>query len=400
VSPRMGMMPSMKVGIVVPYSWSFWGAVVEHAELQADALRRHGVDTRLVMGNDPPGQFTRVLHPRVGRHGNPPPGVIPIGRSVIVPANGTLPNIILSPRSFFRVRRVLERERFDVIHLHEPMTPVPGVATLALAPAGTPLVATFHASGDLGWMRGAKHLWGFLADRLDARIAVSEVARTSVLPYLPGDYELIPNGTLVPPEADPGDRENVVLFAGRHEPRKGLHVLLRAWPRIRRATGARLAVAGADPLAVRLLLSRLRVPDEGIEVLGLLSQEDLTAALVSAKVLVAPSLHGESFGMVLTRAFACATPVVASDIPGYRDVMTPDVACAVPPADEDALVSAVSELLADEDRRRQLGAAARALAVERYSWDTVVERLIAVYERVSGVPVAAAPSYEVPAPSA
>src|SRR5918995_6881353 len=95
----------MKVGIVVPFSWSFWGAVVEHAELQAAALRERGHGVRLVMGNDPPGQFTRVLHPRVGRHGEPPPEVISIGRSVIVPANGSLPNIILSPRSILRMRR-------------------------------------------------------------------------------------------------------------------------------------------------------------------------------------------------------------------------------------------------------------------------------------------------------
>src|SRR5437868_8567155 len=137
-------MPLMKVGIVVPYSWSFWGGVVEHAELQAEALRRLGHDTRTIMGNDPPGQFTRVLHPRVGRHGDPPADVIPIGRSVIVPANGTLPNIILSPRAIFRIKRVLEQERFDVLHLHEPMTPVTCISVLALATA--PIVATHHAS--------------------------------------------------------------------------------------------------------------------------------------------------------------------------------------------------------------------------------------------------------------
>ena len=129
------------------------------------------------MGNDPPGQFTRVLHPRHGRHGMPPPDVIPIGRSVIVPANGTLPNIILSPRSFFRIRDALEREQFDVVHLHEPMTPTPCVATLAVCTA--PMVGTFHANGDLGWMRYAKPAWGFLADRLDHRIAVSERALES-----------------------------------------------------------------------------------------------------------------------------------------------------------------------------------------------------------------------------
>src|ERR1700730_7497854 len=113
-------MAGMKVGIVVPYSWSFWGAVVEHAELQSEALRARGVEVKTIMGNDPPGQFTRVLHPRHGRHGNPPPDVIPIGRSVIVPANGSLPNIILSPRTFFRIKAALTREQFHVLQLHEP----------------------------------------------------------------------------------------------------------------------------------------------------------------------------------------------------------------------------------------------------------------------------------------
>ena len=141
----------MKIGIVVPFSWSFWGAVVEHAELQAEALEARGHEVRLVMGNDPPGQFTRALHPRVGRHGDPPANVIPIGRSVIVPANGSLPNVILSPRAIFRIRRVLEREQFDVLHLHEPMTPVTCISVLAMATC--PLVATHHASGDLGWMK-------------------------------------------------------------------------------------------------------------------------------------------------------------------------------------------------------------------------------------------------------
>ena len=113
----------MKVGIVVPFSWSFWGAVVEHAELQAQSLRALGVEVKTIIGNDPPGSFTRALHPRLGRHDQPPPDVIPVGRSVIVPANGSLPNIVLSPTAFFKVRAAIEREQFDVLHLHEPMTP-------------------------------------------------------------------------------------------------------------------------------------------------------------------------------------------------------------------------------------------------------------------------------------
>src|SRR5918912_49499 len=305
----------MKVGIVVPYSWSFWGAVVEHAELQAAALQRRGLETRTIMGNDPPGSFTRVLHPRLGRHGHPPRYVIPVGRSVIVPANGSLPNIVLSPRAVPAIRRALTRERFDVLHVHEPMTPAICIAAMSLAQV--PIVATFHAHGALGWMKIGKPLWGFLADRLDHRIAVSPHARDTAQTWLPGDYEVVPNGVLIPPDAHAEDRDHTVVFAGRQEPRKGMHVLLRAWPELRRRTGARLRIAGADPLAVRLLLTRERVSDEGIDVLGFLSQDDLTAELLRAKALVAPSLGGESFGMVLTRAYACATPVVASENDGY-----------------------------------------------------------------------------------
>jgi phosphatidyl-myo-inositol alpha-mannosyltransferase len=372
----------MKVGIVVPYSWSFWGAVVEHAELQADALGRLGVETRTIIGHDPPGRFTSALHPRHGRHGRPPASVLPVGRSVIVPANGTLPNIVLSPSSVLRIRQALERERFDVLHLHEPMTPAICVAALSLA--RIPMVATFHASGNLGWMRIAKPTWGFLADRLDHRIAVSEQARESQRRWLPGDYEIIPNGVLIPPEADAGGREHRVVFAGRQEPRKGLQILLRAWPEIRKRTGARLHVVGADPLAVRLLLTRERVSDEGIDVLGFLDQDAFTAELLGAKALVAPSLGGESFGMVLTRAFACATPVVASDIAGYRDVMSPEAGVLVPAGDPAALASAVVALLEDEPRRQSLGAAARELARERYSWGDIARRLAGIYELVTG----------------
>jgi len=366
---------------VVPFSWSFWGAVVEHAELQAEALEARGHEVRLVMGNDPPGQFTRVLHPRVGRHGDPPANVIPIGRSVIVPANGSLPNIILSPRAIFRIRHVLERERFDVLHLHEPMTPVTCISVLAMATS--PIVATHHASGDLGWMKLAMPAWSFLASRIDQRIAVSERARDSAARWLPGDYEIVPNGVLIPDAVDPAGREHTVTFAGRQETRKGLQVLLRAWPELHRRTGARLQICGADPLAVRLLLTRLRVPDEGVDILGFLPQEELTALLARTKALIAPSLGGESFGMVLTRAFACALPVIASDIPGYREVTTPETAITVVPDDPAALTEAVAALLADESRRVAMGAAARALALDRYAWGDIARRLEGIYERVT-----------------
>jgi phosphatidylinositol alpha-mannosyltransferase len=376
----------MKIGIVVPYSWSFWGGVIDHADHQARALRELGHDARILCGNDPPGTFTRVLHPRIGRHEPPPEYVIPIGRSVIVPANGTLPNIILSPRTVFRVRRVLERERFDVLHLHEPMTPIPCIAALAMA--RTPMVATFHASGELGWLQLATPVWGFLTERIDHRIAVSEQARDSAARWYPGEFEIVPNGVAVPEEADPAGRAHRVVFIGRQEPRKGMHVLFAAWPEVHRQTGARLRLVGADPLAVRLLVAREGFSTEGVDVLGPVSDEELTEELLTAKALVAPSIGGESFGMVLTRAFACAAPAVASDIPGYREVMTPETGLTVPPGDPAALAQAVIALLEDEPRRRALGAAARELARERYAWPDVAARLARIYGLVAGRPAA------------
>jgi phosphatidylinositol alpha-mannosyltransferase len=372
----------VKVAIVVPYSWSFWGGVVDHAEQQLLALRKLGVDAWLVMGNDPPGSFTHMLHPGLGRHTEPPPHVIPVGRSVIVPANGSLPNIVLSPSVPRRIKRIFERERFDVIHVHEPMTPAIGVAAVALWSG--PTVATFHASGELRWLKFGRYTWGnVLAKRIDRRIAVSEEARATADRWLPGDYVIVPNGVLIPPQADPAKREHHVVFIGRHEPRKGMQVLLRAWPEIHRRTGARLRLVGADPLAVRLVLTRERVPDEGIDVLGVLTNEELTEELLRAKVQVASSLGGESFGMVLTRGLACAVAVVASDISGYRAVLEGDVGILFPPGDHQALATAVVELLGDEESRRRRGAAGRSLVEERYAWSSIAARLLEIYEEAA-----------------
>jgi phosphatidyl-myo-inositol alpha-mannosyltransferase len=373
----------VKVGIVVPFSWSFWGGVSEHADLQARALFDLGHDVRLIMGHDPPGRLTKILHPRAGRHDRPPDYVIPVGRSVIVPANGSLPNIILSPAAITRMRRVFERERFDVLHVHEPFTPILSVYALVAAPA--PIVTTSHASAErLRWYDVSRVAWGPLSRRIDYRIAVSERARESAEPFLGGPMEIIPNGVLVPPGAEAHGRENRVVFIGRNEPRKGLAILLRAWPEVHRRTGARLRVVGADPLSVRWLLRRERLGHDGVDLLGSISEEALTEELLYAKALCAPSLGRESFGMVLTRAFACATPVVASDIEGYADVTTPETSLLVPPGDVGALRGALVEILENEARRRALGHAARVLAERRYGWEGIAGRLVAIYEGLVG----------------
>ena len=376
----------MKIGIVVPFSWSFWGAVVEHAELQAAALEERGHDVRLIMGNDPPGQFTRVLHPRVGRHGNPPPNVIPVGRTVIVPANGSLPNIVLSPRSYLRIvrdvraralRRPPPARADDADDLPDDAHPRPLPARRDVPRVGRPRLD-----------EGRGPLWGFLIDRIDHRIAVSERARESQSRWLPGEYEVIPNGVLVPPSAPAGDREHRIVFAGRQEPRKGLQVLLRAWPDIHRRSGLRLTVAGADPLAVRLLLTRLRVPDDGIDVVGFLSQDELTRTLLGAKALVAPSIGQESFGMVLTRAFACALPAVASDIPGYREVLTPEAAVSVAPNDPDAWPTPCARSSTTSRAARRWARRPARSPCEQYAWPAIAARLEEVYAASPGSPSA------------
>jgi phosphatidylinositol alpha-mannosyltransferase len=369
----------MKVGIVVPYSWSFGGGVVDHAEAQARALEAVGIETRLLIGNDPPGSFSRILHPRQGRPGPLPARVIPLGRSVIVPGNGALSNLVLSPHALPQLRRALARERFDLIHVHEPLAPMLSPAALALWDG--PMVGTFHAAGDSSWRPIADVLWGFLLGRIDLRIAVSEQARLTAAVALPGDYELIPNGVDIPTGIDPAGRDDRIVFVGRHDPRKGLPVLLRAWPRLRES-GMHLRVIGADPLAVRLLLARLRLSDEAIDLLGFVDDDHLTEEVAAARLLVAPSLGNESFGMVITRAFACATPVVASDIPAYRDLVSSETGALVAPGDSDALANVVQTLLADEPARVERGRAARELAASEYAWPLLARRLAGCYERV------------------
>jgi len=369
----------MKVGIVVPYSWSFWGGVLEHADQQARALAELGVEAKILMGHDPPGRLTKLLHPKEGRHTPPPDYVLPVGRSVIVPANASLPNIILSPPAMFRMKRALKEERFDVLHVHEPFTPI--LAVYALAIAECPIVVTCHAAGDLGWYPFAKLVWGPVAGRIDYRIAVSEAARRSAEPYVGGPFEVIPNGVVLPPGFDAANRDGNVVFIGRNEQRKGLQVLLEAWPQIAERTSARLRVAGADPLSVRWLARRSGFSLDRVDLLGGLSEEELTAELERASVLAAPALGGESFGMVLTRAFSTATPAVASDIEGYRAVATPESAVLVPPGDVDALAGALVEVLEDEPRRQALGEGARKVA-EQYSWDRIARRLTDIYEEL------------------
>jgi phosphatidylinositol alpha-mannosyltransferase len=244
-------------------------------------------------------------------------------------------------------------------------------------------VSTSHAAGErLGWYPLGKVCWGVAAERIDYRIAVSEAARRAAEPYVGGPMKVIPNGIVLPAGFDAGNRDGNVVFIGRNEQRKGLQVLLRAWPHVAARTGARLRVVGADPLSVRWLARREGFSLDGVDLLGGLYEAELTHELERASVLAAPALGGESFGMVLTRAFASATPAVASDIEGYAAVATPESAVLVPPGEPEPLARELIALLEDEARRRKLGEGARKLA-ERYSWDPIARRLLEIYEELT-----------------
>jgi len=298
-----------------------------------------------------------------------------------VPANASLPNIILSPPAMLRMRRIFAEECFDVIHVHEPYAPI--LSAFALIVADCPTVATFHAAGEkLGWYPMGRRVWGIAVDRADHRIAVSEAARRAAEPYAGGAMEVIPNGIFLPERFDAGGRNGNVVFIGRNEKRKGLEVLLRAWPEVAAKTSARLRVVGADPLSVRWLARRQALTLERVDLLGGLSEEELTSELEAASLLAAPALGGESFGMVLTRAFATATPAVASDIEGYSAVADDGSAVLVPPGDAAAVAGVLVELLSDEPRRVALGAGARKIA-EQYSWDRIARRLVEIYEQLA-----------------
>ena len=371
----------MKICLVSPYSWSFPGGVIEHIASLATQLERRGHEVSVIAPNDPLDLRTRMLHPKLGRHGPLPARVTPVGRSVPLPSNGSLANVAFSPRVFRAVRRAIRRQRPDVVHVHEPLLPlVSWAAVRAAREAKIPAAGTFHANYPLG----CAHYELFepvLAPyfrALSAKIAVSPTAARTVAEYFPGDYLIIPNGVDVGrfrPSGLPRD-PNQVLFVGRPVARKGLSVLLNAFPAVlRKAASARLVIVGSAPKDVKLPKRLL----SSVEVRGTVDEERLVSCMHSSSLLCAPSTGGESFGIVLIEAMAAGLPVVASDIPGYEAVATSGKnGVLVPPGDPKALADALAALLLDPARRTKLSLAGR-MAVERYDWSRIATALEDVY---------------------
>ena len=374
----------MRVGLVSPYSYTYPGGVGRHVEGLAEELLSQGHEVRLLAPLDPDDRHARIAH----RGARPerralPEYLIPLGRTVGIPANGAVSNLGMSPALAAALRRELRTGDFDVVHVHEPNVPL--VSWLAVEHAQAPLVGTFHTYST-SWITnqlaasvlGARRLY----NKLHVRLAVSEAARWTAERFYGGHgrYRIVPNGVDMH-AADIGPKppsdEVRLLFVGRAEARKGLPVVLRAFEALRAAgTPARLIVAGATAEEVEPLL----LDTADVEVAGRVSDEEKWRLLHEADILCAPSLGGESFGIVLAEAFASGTPVVASDIAGYSEVVRDGTdGLLVPAGDPAALGEALHDLAVDHRRRDRMGDAARERA-RRFSWPVVAREVVEAYE--------------------
>ncbi len=360
----------MRVGLVCPYSLGTHGGVQNHVRNLAVELIARGHDVSVLAPTDE----------------TPTPDyVVPAGRAVGVPYNGSVARVAFGPRTAARVRAWLHDGGFDVVHVHEPTTP--SVSLLALWAGEGPFVATFHT-----WqvrsraMSAAAGLLRPALEKIDARIAVSENAREMMVQHIGGEAVVIPNGLSVDRFAAGTPRpewQGAIAFLGRlDEPRKGLGVLLAAVPTLLEARPElKVLIAGTGDAAEarRALPASYR---HAVEFLGAIDDTAKADLLAGADLYVAPHLGGESFGIVLVEAMAAGAPVLASDLAAFRQVLDEGrLGRLFPPGDVGAMVSEALGLLDDPTGRKELSEAGR-MAVRRYDWARVMPEILSAYDLV------------------
>jgi phosphatidylinositol alpha-mannosyltransferase len=382
----------MRIALVSPYSWTYPGGVTRHIEALAEQFSALGHHVRVLAPYDPHDRLSARLHRGAWpQERELPPYVVPLGRTTGFPMNGAVSNLATTPSAVNALRRELSAGRFDVIHVHEPVAPVVGYDALDFP--GVPLVGTFHAYSENRISNGLGNVVAGSRrklNRLHVRIAVSEAAAWTGRRFYGGRYRIIPNGVAVgelPAQARERDADARfrLAFVGQAVERKGLPILLRAFEALREHVPAEIVIVGAGAEDIEPLVFDPR----GVTVLGKVSDAERTEALAAADVLCAPSLGGESFGMVLTEAFAAGTPVVASDIPGYRDVVRDGVdGVLVPRGDATVLAETLRDLALAPERRAAMARAAREHA-DRYAWPTVAAEVLDAYEDAIAMPAPA-----------
>jgi phosphatidylinositol alpha-mannosyltransferase len=379
----------MRIALVSPYSWTYPGGVTRHIEALAERFIDEGHHVRVLAPFDPAGRFSTVLHR--GAAPQPvgaPDYLVPLGRTVGLKANGAVSNLSITPYGVATMQRELRNGRYDVVHIHEPVAPLTG--WVAADSIRRPLVGTFHIYSENRLSNGTAALIGArrMMNRLHVRIAVSEAAAWTAKRFWGGHYRVIPNGVNLDSQratraamSPMGDRLRIV-FVGQSVERKGLPLLLRAFEALREHIPTELTVIGPSPEE----LAPVMLDPAGVRVLGKVSDAVKRRELEQADVLCAPSLGGESFGMVLTEAFAGGTPVVASNIAGYRDVVRDGVdGLLVPPADPQALAEALRDLW-EEPARRAAMARAAAADVQRFAWPRVAAEVMGAYQDAVATP--------------
>lgn len=375
---------TLRIGIFGSYDLGRAGGVSSHIRAQAAALRSLGHDVSVIGPSSVP--LTD--------------GEIALCGGVSMVIGHTETGFGIDPRSWWTVRRLLRDRQFDVLHMHEPLMPLPSWFVLWQTQA--PVVATFHTYREHGHKWYPKYRWLFdpMMDRLTARLAVSEAARRTVAAHFPGDYEVVPNAIDVDrfamPAAPPAlmrDRRRYVLCVGRLEPRKGLDRLLQAMAIVRQHMPcAQLVVVGEGPDRAAI---ESQARGLGVDVLfaGRVGDDELPGFYQAADVVCAPALGDESFGIVLLEAMAAGRPIVASNIAGYAELLGPVRCARLADVDDPAsLAREICSVLDNPALARTLGERG-ALAALQYDWNVVAKRLEEIYYRAIAPDGVRAPRY-------
>jgi phosphatidylinositol alpha-mannosyltransferase len=374
----------VKIALVSPYDFAYPGGVAIHISCLERYFTRMGHEVKVI------APASKSIYSFGDRF-------IPIGKPRPIPASGSIARVTISLQLASKIKAVLEQERFDIVHLHEPLMPMLCTTVLRLSPTAN--IGTFHACHGRPGYNFAKPFGKWLLKRwfrrLHGKIAVSKPATEFAREHFPGYYNIIPNGVDIDhfsPDVAPIEKFNDgklnILFVSRLEKRKGLNYLIEAFKRVQQEIpNSRLIIVGPGTRLRRKY--EKQVSRDGLKDViftGLVSYEELPRYYKTADVFCAPATGRESFGIILLEAMATGKPIVASSIEGYASVVTHNVeGLLVPPGDAEMLARALVSLLTDQALRQEMGAKGRTKALE-YSWEKVAQNVLNYYCRVLSEP--------------